>query len=183
MPSKNNTTKPRKSPKPITITKKIQARAPAKPSHREQDLTIVGIGASAGGLAALSSFFTALPADTGMAFVVITHLHPEHESHLAELLQRHTSMPTIQVTKKIKVEPNRVYVIPPKRSIRITDTHLETLQYRELIDRRTPIDLFFRSMAKSGHSDPVAVILSGSGTDGSVGIKDVKEAGGLILVQ
>ena len=171
------------SAKSTTKTKKTEAQVPAEPSHREQDLTIVGIGASAGGLAALRSFFTALPAATGMAFVVITHLHPEHESHLAELLQRHTSMPTTQVTRKVRVESNHVYVIPPKRSIRITDTHLETRPYREPIDRRTPIDLFFRSMAKSGRSDLVAIILSGTGTDGSLGIKDVKEGGGLILVQ
>jgi two-component system CheB/CheR fusion protein len=146
-------------------------------------LRIVGIGASAGGLEALQSFFEALPAETGMAFVVITHLHPEHESHMAELLQNHTNMPAMQVTRRTKVEANHVYVIPPNRSIVMTDTHLDTREFEEPHGRRTPVDHFFRSMAASGHTDPIAVILSGGGTDGSVGIKDVKEAGGVIMVQ
>jgi two-component system CheB/CheR fusion protein len=171
------------SPKPTRKPKKIEATAPVEPSNREQGLTIVGIGASAGGLAALQSFFGALPSDSGMAFVVVTHLHPEHESHMAELLQKHAQMPAMQVTKRVKMEANHVYVIPPGHSILMTDTHLDTREYKELQDRRTPIDHFFRSMAQSGYSDPVAIILSGGGTDGSVGIKDVKEVGGLIMVQ
>ena len=142
----------------------------------------MGIGASAGGLPALRSFFEALPSDTGMAFVVVTHLHPEHESHMAELLQNHTQMPTRQVDKKIKVEPDHVYVIPPNRSILMADSHLETVEFAEPRGRRTPIDHFFRSLA-SGHTESIAVILSGGGTDGSVGVKDIKEMGGLIMVQ
>jgi two-component system CheB/CheR fusion protein len=184
MPAKRNA-KDSTEPKPKTArkTKKIEAKAPVEPSNREHGLMIVGIGASAGGLNALRSFFTALPEQTGMAFVVVTHLHPEHESHMAELLQRYTSMPTTQVVERTAVEPDRVYVIPPNRSILMTDTHLDTREFEEPRGRRTPIDHFFRSMAQSGHPDPVAVILSGGGTDGSVGIKDVKEVGGLILVQ
>jgi two-component system CheB/CheR fusion protein len=181
--SKPNKKKSAPSPKPAKKIKKIEAKAPAEPENRDRGLTVVGIGASAGGLEALRFFFSALPAETGMAFVVVTHLHPKHESHLAELLQKHTPMPTMQVTKKVTMERNRVYVIPPNRSILMTDTHLNTRQYRAPNDRRTPIDHFFRSMAQSGHSDPVAIILSGGGTDGSVGIKDVKEVGGLIMVQ
>ena len=129
------------------------------------------------------AFFEALRAETGMAFVVITHLHPEHESHLAELLQKSTRLSVMQVTEQTPMEANHVYVIPPNRSILLTDTHLDTREFDEPHGRRTPIDHFFRSMAASGHSDLVAIILSGSGTDGSVGIKDVKEAGGLIMVQ
>ena len=151
-------------------------------TNRPKALTVVGIGASAGGLKALQSFFNALPSDTGMAFVVITHLHPEHESHMAELLQTHTQMPARQVNKKVKVEPDHIYVIPPNRSIVMADSYLDTREFKEPHGRRTPIDHFFRSLAK-GHSESVAVILSGSGTDGSVGVKDVKEQGGLILVQ
>ena len=171
------------SPKPAKKTKKIEATAPVEPENRERGLTIVGIGASAGGLAALNSFFDALPTDTGMAFVVVTHLHPEHESHMAELLQRHTRMPTMQVNQRTKVEANNVYVIPPNRGILMTNTHLDTREFEEPHGRRTPVDHFFRSMAQSGHTDPIAIILSGGGTDGSVGIKDVKEVGGLIMVQ
>lgn len=184
MASKDNN---KKSPQPSKTNKKqprkLEAKAPVEPSNRDRGLMIVGIGASAGGLTALRSFFNALPVDTDMAFVVITHLHPEHESHMAELLQKNTQMPTQQVTKKIKIEPNQVYVIPPNRSIIMTDTHLDTREFDEPHGHRTPIDHFFRSMAASGHSDPVAIILSGGGTDGSVGIKDVKEVGGLIMVQ
>ncbi|HET9590690.1 MAG TPA: chemotaxis protein CheB [Anaerolineales bacterium] len=167
--------KTRKAPDPA-------AKGPTEPSNRRKGLTVVGIGASAGGLAALRSFFNALPADPGVAFVVVTHLHPEHESHLAELLQRHTSMPTQQVTEKIQVQPNHVYVIPPNRAILMADSHLEPVEFTEPRGRRTPIDHFFRSLA-AGHSESIAVILSGGGTDGSVGVKDIKEQGGLILVQ
>ncbi len=186
MASKNNGKKSPQTPTPAnnkTRIKEPEAKASAEPTNRPQSLTVVGIGASAGGLTALNSFFDALAANTGMAFVVVTHLHPEHESHMAELLQRHTQMPTLQVTKKIKVEPNHVYVIPPNRSILMTDTHLETVEFTEPHGKRSPIDYFFRSMAASGHSEPVAIILSGGGTDGSVGIKDIKELGGVIMVQ
>jgi two-component system, chemotaxis family, CheB/CheR fusion protein len=184
MTSKNNkkilqspTTKTRKKPS------QPEAKQPIEPTNRAQELTIVGIGASAGGLTALNSFFDELAPDTGMAFVVVTHLHPEHESHMAELLQRHTQMPTLQVTERIKVQPNHVYVIPPNRSILMTDTHLETAEFTEPHGKRSPIDYFFRSMAASGHSEPIAIILSGGGTDGSVGLKDIKELGGMIMVQ
>jgi two-component system, chemotaxis family, CheB/CheR fusion protein len=184
MPSKNNSKKSQQSAKPTkkTSNKDPEAKAPVEPTNRQKELTVVGIGASAGGLAALQAFFSALSPDTGMAFVVVTHLHPEHESHMAELLQSHTGMPTKQVKEKLKVEPNHVYVIPPNRSILMADSHLETVQFKEPRGRRTPIDHFFRSLA-SGHSESIAVILSGGGTDGSVGVKDIKEKGGLILVQ
>jgi len=185
MTSKNNnkslqspTTPKNKTPQ----RKEREAKSPAEPANRVQSLTVVGIGASAGGLTALYSFFDTLPPDTGMAFVVVTHLHPSHESHMAELLQRHTRMPTLQVTSKMKVEPNHVYVIPPNRSIIMTDTQVETDEFTQPHGKRNPIDYFFRSLA-SEHREAIAVILSGGGTDGSVGIKDIKESGGVIMVQ
>jgi two-component system CheB/CheR fusion protein len=182
MASKN-----RKSPQsPTSKNRKklntLEAKKPAEPTNRTQGLTVVGIGASAGGLTALGSFFEALSPETGMAFVVITHLHPTHESHLAEILQRHTQMLTHQVTRRTKVEANHVYVIPPNRSILMTDTHLETAEFTEPRGKRSPIDYFFRSLA-SERREAIAIVLSGGGTDGSVGIKDVKEAGGMIMVQ
>ena len=181
--SKNNK-KSQQTPQPNKKTRQQdpEAKAPVEPTNRPKELTVVGIGASAGGLKALQSFFKALPSDTGMAFVVVTHLHPEHESHMAELLQTHTQMPAMQVMKKVKVEPNHVYVIPPNRSIHMADSYLDTAEFTEPHGRRAPIDHFFRSLA-SGHSESIAVILSGGGTDGSVGVKDIKEQGGLILVQ
>lgn len=183
MSPKNTPKKSPQSPKPPKKPKPIEAKQPVEPSNRHRSLSIVGIGASAGGLGALNAFFEALPSETGMAFVVITHLHPEHESHLAELLQKNTRMPVRQVSTKTKVEANHVYVIPPNRGILMTDTHLDTPEFTEPHGQRTPIDHFFRSLAASGHSDPIAIILSGGGTDGSVGIKDIKEVGGLIMVQ
>lgn len=110
----------------------------------------------------MNAFFDALSPDTGMAFVVVTHLHPSYESHLAELLQQHTQMPTSQVTAKVKVEADHVYVIPPNRNIILTDTHLETAEFTEPRGQRAPIDYFFRSLA-SENRESIAVILSGGG--------------------
>lgn len=152
------------------------------PAGEDERLTVVGIGASAGGLSALQGFFNALPADSGMAFVVVTHMDPHRESLLPELLQKQTTMPVRQVLDLTAIEPNSVYVIPPGQRIRITDTHLDTEEFDEPRGRRTPIDYFFRSLA-AVHRSAVAVILSGGGTDGAVGVKAVKEQGGLLLVQ
>src|SRR5574341_2261849 len=182
--NKSSNKKPQQSPKPNKPASKNRndTKGPTESSNRRKGVLVVGLGASAGGLKALQSFFDALPSDTGMAFVVVTHLHPEHESHLAELLQKHTQMPTRQVNKKIKVEPNHVYVIPPNRSIVMTDAHLDITEFDTAHGRRTPIDYFFRSLA-SGDRESVAIILSGGGSDGAVGIKDIKEQGGLLMVQ
>src|SRR5215207_1235142 len=145
-------------------------------------ITIVGIGASAGGLKALQEFFEALPGDTGMAYVVITHLHPEHESHLAELLQRHTHMPVRQVDGLVRVEKDHVYVIPPNRRLMMDDSQIDLSEFKEPRGYRAPIDYFFRSLAR-GHPNSVGIILSGGGTDGAVGVKAIKEEGGLLMVQ
>ena len=182
MASKNKKSPQSPTSKTTKKLKTLEAKKPAEPTNRPQGLTVVGIGASAGGLSALNSFFDALSPDTGMAFVVVMHLHPTYESHLAELLQQHTQMPIRKVTRKIKVEADHVYVIPPNRNIILTDTHLETAEFTEPRGKRTPIDHFFRSLA-SEDRESIAVILSGGGTDGSVGLKDVKELGGVIMVQ
>jgi two-component system, chemotaxis family, CheB/CheR fusion protein len=154
----------------------------ASHTGKDKPLTVVGIGASAGGLAALQGFFDALPDDTGLAFVVVTHMDPERESLLPELLQKHTAMPVRQVRDLAAIEPNAVYVIPPGQRMRITDTHLDAEAFEEPRGRRMPIDYFFRSLAQV-HRQAVAVILSGGGADGAVGVKAVKEHGGLLLVQ
>lgn len=156
-------------------------------SQRYQDnnkpaLKVVGIGASAGGLVALQGFFDIVPPDTGMAFVIITHMDPERESLLPELLQSHTAMPVYQVQSKIAIEPNSVYVISPNWRLVMTDHHLDVEEFDEPRGQRMPIDHFFRSLAQV-HRDAVAVVLSGGGTDGAVGVKNVKEQGGLLLVQ
>lgn len=130
----------------------------------------------------MQGFFDMLPPDTGMAFVIITHMDPQSVSLLPELVQSHTAMPVRQVQAKIAIEPNSIYVISPNRRIVMTDHHLDVEEFDEPRGRRTPIDHFFRSLAQV-HRDAVAVILSGGGTDGAVGVKDVKEQGGLLLVQ
>ena len=182
-----------------TAKKKSRAKDPSRPAAQPRarkvsepmsDLevttpsgpTIVGIAGSAGALSALQTFFSALPSETGMAFVVVTHLSPEYESHMAALLQPHTKMTVAQVNRKTPVHADHVYVIPPSRNILITDQHVDIKEFAEPLSQRTPIDFFFRSLARS-HQDAVGIILSGGGTDGSVGMKDIKEEGGLVMVQ
>jgi two-component system CheB/CheR fusion protein len=145
-------------------------------------LSVVGMGASAGGLRALQTLFHALPADTGMTFVVVVHLSPEHESMMAELLQSHTEMPVRQVTERVEMRANHVYVIPPAKRLVVTEGHLDLTDFDMPRGKRLQIDTFFRSLAEH-HGDGAAIILSGTGSDGSVGIQSIKEGGGLILVQ
>ena len=143
---------------------------------------IVGIGASAGGIQTLQAFFQALPDATGAAFVVIVHLDPESHSDLASILAARTRMPVVQVGATETLEPNHVYVIPPDRRLHITDREISAVEFDEPRGQRAPIDLFFRSLAER-HGDGFAVILTGAGSDGAVGVRAVKEAGGIILVQ
>jgi two-component system CheB/CheR fusion protein len=143
---------------------------------------VVGIGASAGGLRALQHFFAALPACPGMVFVVVLHLSPEHESHLAPLLQVHTAMPVVQVRARVRMEPDHVYVIPPNQELQITDGSLIVTDFTAPRGRRAPIDVFFRTLAER-HPDGIGILLSGGGTDGTVGIKAIKEYGGVVMVQ
>ncbi len=144
---------------------------------------VVAIGASAGGLAGLKTFFDNTPADTGLAFVVVMHLAPEYQSHLPELLQTHTNMPVIQVSQTIEMSPNHVYVIPPNRNLAAIDTHLRLLELEETRQQRATIDHFFRTLASAHGAEAIGVILPGTGADGSLGLKQIKELGGLTVVQ
>lgn len=146
-------------------------------------LIVVGVGASAGGIQALQDFFQNTPTDGGMAYVVILHLSPEHESHLAELLGRVTSMPVQQVTESVKLERNQVYVIPPAKHLSMEDGTLHLTTPDPTRGRRVAIDMFFRTLASAHGPESVAVVLSGTGADGALGLKHVKEAGGLTLAQ
>ena len=148
----------------------------------DQHPPIVGIGASAGGVKALQALFSALPADTGAAFVVIVHLDPEWPSELAGIIGSRTSMPVQQVERTERLAADNVYVIAPNHSLRIADHTISALPFDEPRGQRAPIDHFFRSLADQG-ADGFAVILTGAGSDGSLGIKAVKEAGGIVLVQ
>jgi two-component system CheB/CheR fusion protein len=144
---------------------------------------IVGMGASAGGLKAFEQFFSQLPSDCGMAFVLIPHLDPGHVSMLPELLRKYTQMPVVQVKDAMQVEPNTIYVIPPNKSMAIIHGTLLLTAVTEPRGLRLPIDTFFRSLAEDQGSNAIAVVLSGTGTDGTLGLRAIKEAGGLAIAQ
>src|SRR5262252_44843 len=143
---------------------------------------IVGVGASAGGVKALQAFFEALPSNTGAAFVVIVHLDPDARSELASILSQRTTMPVTQIDNREQLHPNHVYVIAPDRRLHIADHTISALPFEEPRGHRAPIDLFFRSLAEQ-HGDGFAVILTGAGGDGAIGVKAIKEAGGIVIVQ
>lgn len=152
-------------------------------NKEDQDFLVVGLGASAGGLEALETFFEAMPEDPGMAFVVIIHLSPDHKSSMAELLQEHTSLEVSQITKRVRIEPNHIYIIPPGRLLSV-ENHDLVLSDSEKSDKKlTTIDLFFRSLGKAQGTCSASVILSGTGSDGTIGIKTIKEQGGIVLIQ
>ncbi|WP_232315521.1 CheR family methyltransferase [Aquincola tertiaricarbonis] len=144
---------------------------------------VVGVGASAGGLAAVTSLLHHLPADTGMAFVVVLHLSPQHESAAASLLQKATRMPVQQVVETTPVAPDHVYVIAPGQQLLMEDAALATRPLDRPLGRNVAVDLFFRSLARTQRERAMAVVLSGTGSDGAVGVADMKEQGGLTLVQ
>jgi len=147
------------------------------------EFLIVGLGASAGGIQVLKEFFANVPVDSGMAYVVILHLSPHHESRLAEILQSACPIPVTQVEDHVRVVPDHVYVISPNQSLSMSDGHLALSEMTRIEERRTPIDIFFRALAESHHARAVCVVLSGSGSDGSMGLKRVKEYGGVCIVQ
>jgi two-component system CheB/CheR fusion protein len=147
------------------------------------DFLVVGLGASAGGIKAFKEFFAHVPPRSGMAYVVILHLSPEHESHLAEVLQVATEMPVTQVSEAVRIEPNHVYVIPPNKSLAINDEHLKLSEIMRIEERRSPVDIFFRTLAESKNEHAICVVLSGTGPDGSMGMKRIKERGGVCIVQ
>jgi two-component system, chemotaxis family, CheB/CheR fusion protein len=143
---------------------------------------VVGVGASAGGLDAFTQLLSTLPADTGMAFVLVQHLSPSHPSALAEILSRATKMPVVEVHDEPTVEPNHVYIIPPDRSIIIVRGVLKLLP-REDRGAHHPIDQFFRSLATEQRHRAIGVVLSGTATDGTIGLKEIKAEGGITFAQ
>ncbi|HEU4594250.1 MAG TPA: chemotaxis protein CheB [Pyrinomonadaceae bacterium] len=151
--------------------------------HAGQDFLVVGIGASAGGIQALREFFARVPAESGMAYVVILHLSPDHDSQLASVLQSTTTMPVTQVERRVRVVPDHVYVIPPNKSLEIEHGYLDVSNVTSIEVRRAPVDIFFRALAESHHERAVGVVLSGTGANGSMGLKRIKERGGCAIVQ
>ena len=149
---------------------------------------IVGIGASAGGLEALQQFFQHMPSNSGLSFVVIQHLSPDYKSLMADILakhtelRKHTEMRVTQAETGMAVEPDTVYLIPPKKNMTIRDGKLILSEFVQGMLNH-PIDVFFTSLAKEQKEHAVVVVLSGTGTDGTGGVKAVKEKGGLVIVQ
>ena len=164
---------------PVPTTGKTTER----PATKAQSLPIVAIGASAGGLEALEQFFKNVPVGCGMAFVVIQHLDPDRIGMLPELLQRVSVMPVQQARNQGKLRPDHVYVIPPNRDLSILDGKLLLLEPEAPRGLRLPIDFFFRALAESQREQAIGVVLSGMGSDGSLGARALKEHGGFCLAQ
>ena len=144
---------------------------------------IVGVGASAGGLEAFRSLLQALPAKTGMAFVLVQHLDPEHESLLTRLLSHATRMPVMEVVEGVTVEPDHVYVIPPNKALGIRNGVLHLLARKRQNPKHMPVDSFFHSLADNEGSGAIGVILSGVASDGTLGLAAIKAAGGITFAQ
>ncbi|MDB6147197.1 MAG: cheBR [Spartobacteria bacterium] len=178
----------------VNVKKKNQARATPKtaakagrrPSVKRSShlrFPIVGIGTSAGGLEALENFLLRVPKNPGMAFVIVQHLDPTRKGIMPELLQRATGMKVIQVKDRMKVEKDRVYVIPPNKDMSILHRALHLLPPASPRGLRLPIDFFLRSLAHDQQEQSIGVILSGMGSDGTLGVRAIKEKGGVVLVQ
>ena len=159
-------------------SKVVSVRAP-----RGDNFLVAAIGASAGGIEALAQLLRDLPEDTGMAFVVIQHLDPKHHSILAELLSKETMMPVSEVTDGMRLQPNRVYVIPPNAVMTVANNHLQLGPREQTSLGHMPIDRFMRSLAERKGSRAVGVILSGSGSDGTLGMAEIQAQGGVTLAQ
>src|SRR5277367_589015 len=147
------------------------------------DFSVVGIGASAGGLQACSKLVDALPADTGMAFILVQHLDPTHESMMVDLLASHTAMAVWQVTDGMILERDQLYVIPPGTYLSVSDGVLRLSPPQARHGARLPFDFLLHSLAEAYGVRAVCIILSGTGGDGSLGLKAVKERGGLVIAQ
>ena len=146
---------------------------------------IVGIGASAGGLAAFEAFFSTMPADgdPGLAFVLVQHLARDHKSILSDLIRRYTRMQVFEVEDGMAIQPNCAYIIPPNRDMALVDGALQLFEPTLARGIRLPIDFFFRSLAQDQRDRAICIVLSGTGSDGTLGIRAVKGEGGMVMVQ
>jgi len=166
-----------------TKTQSTSSTPPGNQPRQNGGFPIVGLGASAGGLEAFEQFFRHIPPDSGMAFVLVSHLDPSHASILTEILQRTTPMPVAEAQDQMHVMPNRVYVIPPNRDMTIFHGALQLSIPTVLHGQRMPIDAFLRSLAEDQAEKSIGIILSGTGTDGTLGLRAILGAGGVTLAQ
>ena len=153
------------------------------PTRGYQMTPMVALGGSAGSIAALQTFLAQMPSDTGMIFVVILHLSPDHESNLAALLQRSTKMTVLQAKNGMRVAPDHIYVIPPGKHLASMDGHLRLDDLQPERGRRVAVDIFFRTLADTHGPHSAAIVFSGVDGDGAIGIKRIKERGGLTIAQ
>src|SRR3954466_9040028 len=153
------------------------------PTHGYRQTRVVGLGGSAGGITALQRFFAVMPANSGMTFVVILHLAPEQDSILSDILQKSTTMPVQRARDGQKVDPDNVYVIPPGKQLTLSDGHLRLTDLQKERGKRLTVDQFFRSLADTHGAHAVGVVLSGADGDGALGVKRIKERGGLTIAQ
>jgi len=146
-------------------------------------IPVVGMGASAGGIEALGSFFDAMPPESGCAFIIVLHLDPKRESEMAHILSNHTTMPVVQVENGMPLTPNSVYVIAPDTELRLVAGILEVSKPLEPRGQRHPVDVLFASIAAEQHERSIAIVLSGTGNNGTEGLKEIRAEGGMSLVQ
>ena len=164
------------------------ATSEVAPSRNDRQLAetafpIVGVGASAGGLEAFTQFLEALPLDTGMGFVLVQHLDPEHESSLKQILSRVTSLPVSEIENDQPVEPNNIYIIPPDTNLKIANGKLQLMPRPKTRTPHRPIDSFFESLASDRAERAIGVVLSGTANDGTLGLESIKAAGGITFAQ
>lgn len=174
---------PSQGPAPSSQPQQPTGPVPSQlaPSHLK--FPVVGIGGSAGGLKSAIRFFEQMPANEGLAFVVILHLSPTHKSNAAEILQRTTGMTVRQVNQSMPIEANHVYVIPPGVELTMNDGHLRVTPSERVAGRHIAIDVFFRTMAEVHGGRAVCIVMSGTGSDGAVGLTSVKEHGGISMAE
>jgi len=179
--------KQKRSTKKTPAPKKAKTAAPTKRSARTKQIKtapcVVGIGASAGGFEALREFFQAMPSDSGLIFVIIQHLDPTHESMAADVLGKWTDMPVSEAKHEELVTPNHVYTIPPNKYLSLKGAKLRLSTPVERRGQRLPIDYFFDTLGKDQKERAIGIILSGTGSDGSLGLKSIEGNGGIVLVQ
>jgi hypothetical protein len=176
---------PRRYPRPLDFTEALEDSDADVDAAATSglDFFVVGVGASAGGLKAVKTLLEGMPAKPDMAFVIVLHLSPKHESNAAAIFQPSTRMPVLQVTERTKIERNHVYVIPPGRELVMVDGALDVASTERTAGRHTVIDVFFRTLAHQHKTRAVGIVLSGTGSDGAVGIASLKEKGGLAIAQ
>lgn len=164
---------------------KTKAAAPRRPIQKESQpgFLMVGIGASAGGLEALEEFFRQMPTDSGMAFVVMTHQHPGHVSLMPELLKKHTRMKVVEARDLMRATPNCIHVASAQGYLGVFNGVFHVMPFKDSSGVRLPIDYFFRSLAEDQKERAVGIVLSGTGTDGTIGLKAIKGAAGMVMAE